>query len=104
MTMRFLALAIVLSCGAGFSPRLVAQTEATGARTEVRATRGVVVLPFDNVSGAQNAPREVSALLAKAIEAKGWTVSAGDAVEPLLEKERVRYLDSFDESVRKKIV
>jgi len=67
-------------------------------------TPSIVVLPLDNVSGVPDVPLEVSVRLAKAIEAKGWRVAPVADVEPLLEQERVRYLDAIDDAVRDKII
>ena len=64
----------------------------------------VVVLPFDNFSGSDDEPRELAALFAKAAARRGWQVVATDEVEPLLEKERVRYLDSLDAKARAVII
>lgn len=64
----------------------------------------VVVLPFDNFSSSNDAPRAMAALFAKAAEKRGWRVIPSDDVEPLLEKDRVRYLDSLDDQARADIV
>ncbi len=64
----------------------------------------IVVLPFENLTGANDGEREAIALLTKSLEQKGWTVVQGDAVEHALEEERVRYLDSLDEHARLAIV
>ena len=68
------------------------------------AAPAVVVLPFDNISGAQDAPQAIAPLLAQTIERHGWRVLAGNDVEAILEKERVRYLDSLDKAVLQRIV
>jgi hypothetical protein len=64
----------------------------------------LVLLPLDNVSGEQNAYADVPALVAKAVEAKGWTVKSGSEIEAFLEGERVRYVDSIEEPVLKKLL
>ena len=64
----------------------------------------LVVLPFDNFSGAENAPATVHDLVVKAATAKGWTVAPDDQTEKVLEENRVRYLDSIDGAVRATIV
>jgi len=64
----------------------------------------VVVLPFDNFSGSDDEPRALAALFAKAIASRGWQVVASDQVEPLLEKNRVRYLDSLNAQSRADIL
>lgn len=56
----------------------------------------VVLLPLDN--------DELTPLIIKAIEAKGWQVKSGEEIEALLEQERVRYLDSIEAGVREKIL
>lgn len=63
----------------------------------------VVVLPFDNVSGAERAPQRVNELLEKALASRGWKVSDADLM-PLLEELRVRYLDSIDDDARTKVI
>jgi hypothetical protein len=68
------------------------------------ASPAIVILPFDNFSRSNDAPREMTALFAKAAEKRGWRVIASDEVEPLLEKDRVRYLDSLDEQARADII
>ncbi len=64
----------------------------------------LIVLPFDNLSGTDTAAATLSPLLFHALEANGWRVIAGDDVDALLERERVRYLDSFGDSVRTKLI
>ncbi|HXH40481.1 MAG TPA: hypothetical protein VNN08_17755, partial [Thermoanaerobaculia bacterium] len=60
------------------------------------AAPGVIVLPFDNFSGDENAGREAADLVEKRIVAMGWRLVPSDSVEPFLEKERIRYLDSLE--------
>jgi len=67
-------------------------------------TKTVVVLPFDDFSGNETAAHELTLLVTKSIEAKGWSVVAPDKIEPFLEAERVRYLDSLEEPVRRKLL
>jgi hypothetical protein len=61
---------------------------------------GVVLLPLDNISGAPDAPAAVRAALTARVRSAGWTVIEGDVVEPVLERNRVRYMDSISEGVR----
>jgi TolB-like protein len=63
----------------------------------------ILVLPFENVSGAEQAPRELRPRLVRAIDARGWRVAEMD-VEPLLEAERVRYLDILEDAPRRRLV
>jgi len=63
----------------------------------------LAVLPFDNVSGAGDAPAAIAGLVTAAIAAHGWQVAGGD-LHPLLERERVRYLDGVDDAVRTRII
>jgi TolB-like protein len=62
----------------------------------------LVVLPFDDVSGGGE--QQVMPLIVKSIEAKGWRVLGNEMVAPILEAERVRYLDSLDEQARNRIL
>ena len=66
------------------------------------AQQTALLLPFDNVSGADGAPEVVTALLAKTIEADGWKVV--QAPESLLEEKRIRYLDSLDDATRQELL
>ncbi|HEX3108586.1 MAG TPA: hypothetical protein VHU41_05795, partial [Thermoanaerobaculia bacterium] len=68
------------------------------------ASPAIVILPFDNFSGANDAPQALGVLFAKAAERRGWRVIPADQVEPLLEKNRVRYLDSLDDKSRAEII
>lgn len=83
--------------------RLLLLAVLLAAAMHAAAQPSLVILPFDNVSGAERAPAEVGTLLVRAIEAKGWSVEESD-LRPLLEEERVRYFDSIDDGVRAKIV
>lgn len=65
----------------------------------LRAGNTVVLLPVDNVSGDDRAPAEIVRLMTSSIEKSGWRVVSGDAVEPQLEQQHVRYLDSVDAPV-----
>jgi hypothetical protein len=60
----------------------------------------VVVLPFENLSASQVAAVEIRQRIAAALTKKGWTVVAGDEVEAVLEKNRIRYLDTLDDASR----
>jgi hypothetical protein len=64
----------------------------------------LLILPFDNASGEEGAAAAIAPLLARELEAKGWRVVMPAAVEPLLEKNRVRYLDSLDDPIRKQLL
>jgi hypothetical protein len=64
----------------------------------------VVLLPFRNLSGAQEAPAAVVTALVRKLDKKGYQVVRGEAVEEFLAAERVRYLDSVAGSVREKLL
>ena len=83
---------------------LLILSECGGTAAALAASPSVLVLPFDNASGEEGAASAIIPLLAKQIAAKGWRVVTPEAIEPLLEKDRVRYLDSFDEPVRKQLL
>jgi TolB-like protein len=68
------------------------------------STATVVVLPFDNVSGVEAAPEIVRAALERELPPRGWQVVDDATVEPVLEQERVRYLDSLPPAVRARVV
>jgi TolB-like protein len=55
----------------------------------------VVLLPFENFSGAAEAPQQVFQAVARAFEARGYRVLDGEAVEDFLETRRIRRLDSL---------
>ncbi len=59
----------------------------------------VVLLPFDNFSGDEEAAQNIGTLVGQTMSARGWRVVESD----LLEKERVRYLDSLEPAMLKKI-
>ena len=90
---RWVFFAVLLYGAAAPSPPLFAQKQPA-----------IVVLPFDNFSGVTEAPRELAALFAKDLERRGWRVVPSEEVEPLLEKDRVRYLDSLDDQSRADII
>ncbi|HEX7193087.1 MAG TPA: hypothetical protein VF381_16065 [Thermoanaerobaculia bacterium] len=103
--MRYLVLLAVLYGAGAPSPPICAATRGEGAAAPQSTKQpSVVILPFDNFSGSNDAPHDVVALLAKAAERKGWHVVSSSDIEPLLEKDRVRYLDSLDEKTRAEIV
>ena len=64
----------------------------------------VVMLPADNLSGSQDCAADVARQMSNAAVAKGWRVITSDQVEPILEQQRVRYLDSLAPQMRKAIV
>lgn len=68
------------------------------------AGRKLVLLPAGNLSGQAGASAEVENLLARAMAGRGWSVARGDAVERLLEDQRIRYFDSLDSAVREKLL
>jgi hypothetical protein len=68
------------------------------AGTEAATT--VAMLPLENLSGIDGAREELAAPLAAALEAKGYAVVRGDAVEEILEAERIRHLDSLTPAAR----
>ena len=63
----------------------------------------VALLPLENVSGDERAGADVAAVLARALTARGYTVTQGEPVEAALQAERVRYLDSLSGPVRAKL-
>jgi TolB-like protein len=59
----------------------------------------LVLLPLENISGADEATTQIAPLLQKGAMARGWSVAGADA-EPFLEKKRVRQMDSVDAQTR----
>ncbi|HET7747117.1 MAG TPA: hypothetical protein VFM29_07435, partial [Vicinamibacteria bacterium] len=72
---------------------------AGGARAETLA-----VLPLQDVGGVAGGRAQVEALLLAGLRAKGYEVASGDAVEEVLEAERIRHLDSLTTAARERIV
>src|SRR6059058_1168992 len=103
---RWIVIAVLLYGAAAPSPPLFAADRGgEGAAAPLSKKQpAIVILPFDNFSRSNDAPREMTALFAKAVVKRGWRVIASDEVEPLLEKDRVRYLDSLDEQARADII
>jgi hypothetical protein len=64
----------------------------------------VVLLPVDNLAGAPDAAKLVRAELVARLEARGWQVADESLVEPVLERNRVRYMDSLTSRVRRELV
>ena len=64
----------------------------------------MVLLPFDNFSGVQDAPQQISSLIEKTLASKGWRVAPSDQTEKILTADRVRYLDSIDPAVIAKLL
>lgn len=64
----------------------------------------LVLLPFENLSGAEIASLDVTRYVLTSLAAKGWEIVDRETVEELLEKERVRYLDSLDDGIRVRIL
>jgi hypothetical protein len=60
----------------------------------------VALLPLDNLSGDERAGKDVAAVLARALTARGYTVADAPPVEAALEAARVRYLDSLPGPLR----
>jgi peptidoglycan-synthase activator LpoB len=68
---------------------------ALAAARPAAAVETVVLMPFQNLSGAAKAPEAVSDALVGKIERRGYRVVRGEPVEEFLASERVRYLDSL---------
>ena len=64
----------------------------------------VAMIPYDNLSGSQDAPADIAALMSRELKAKGWNVAESAKAEDAIERERVRYLDSLSDDVRHKIL
>lgn len=64
----------------------------------------VVVLPFQNVSGVERAVDRLVPRLEKILERRGYALIRGEAVESLLERDRVRHLDSLPSEVRARLL
>ena len=94
--LHFIAVTLGLALLAG-DPLHAVASESIAAPT-------VVLLPFENLTGADDGEREVTAMLIKAVEQKGWKVAAGEPVSQTLEEGRVRYLDSIDASTREALL
>lgn len=63
-----------------------------------------LLLPLENLSANEQADELLTVLLTKAMESRGWQVIPPERAEGVLEESRVRYLDSFDEPVREKLL
>lgn len=63
----------------------------------------VVLLPLDDLAGRPRIARELSGLLAQQLARRGYEVVHGVAVEQVLERLRVRYLDSLPAPVAGRI-
>jgi TolB-like protein len=61
---------------------------------------GVVLLPLDNISGAKGASELVRQELVAGLARNGWSVIENEAIEQVLERHRVRYMDSITDDVR----
>ncbi len=77
---------------------------ALSAPAPARAAETVVMVPFQNLSGAGGAPAAVSAELARQMESRGYRVVRGEAVDEFLAAEKIRYLDSLPASIREKLL
>ncbi|HSP35266.1 MAG TPA: hypothetical protein VLU46_13195, partial [Thermoanaerobaculia bacterium] len=64
----------------------------------------VVLLPLDNVSGAESAKEQLAPALEEAITRHGWKVISGGEITALLEAERVRYVDTLEAPMLQKII
>jgi TolB-like protein len=67
------------------------------------ASAELAILPFEDSSGSPNARPQVAKLIENAVRSKGWRIATTD-IAPILEKERVRYVDSLDPAVRTRIL
>ena len=67
------------------------------------AAAEVAILPFEDSSGSSRAREQVAVLVAKAVRSKGWRIAGAD-LGPILEKERVRYVDSLDPATRGRVL
>jgi hypothetical protein len=77
---------------------------ALSAPAPARTAETVVMVPFQNLSGAGHAPEAVSAELARRMESRGYRVVRGEAVDEFLAAEKIRYLDSLQASSREKLL
>lgn len=109
-----IATAVFAAILAGGGVRAIAQTtEVAAAPAQVpksgpavpkaRPVATIVILPVQDLSGADEAAHAVAVKIGRSLAARGWSVASSDEVEPLLEKERVRYLDSLDDDVRQRL-
>jgi hypothetical protein len=64
----------------------------------------VVLMPFENLSGAPTASGLVAAAVSKRVEALGYRLVQGQPLERYLAKERIRYLDSLSAVARRKLL
>ncbi len=64
----------------------------------------VVMLPFENRSGVEEARAEIAAFLAAGLADKGYDVVQGEPVEAFLEAERLRHLDSLPAPAREALL
>jgi len=86
-----------------FAPAALAVFALSGA-APARAAETVVLVPFENLSGAGRAPDAVSTELSRRMESRGYRVVRGQAVDDFLAAEKVRYLDSLPSSTREKLL
>lgn len=75
---------------------------AAAAAPERGAT--IVLMPFENLAGSEQAGRAAWELFAAAIEKKGWRVAERQQLETILEEERARDFDSLDAQVRASVI
>ena len=70
----------------------------------VSRPNGVLILPFEDLSGVPEAERELAALIAQRMTANGWTIVTDENLEQRLERDRVRYLDSLPAELTRQLV
>ena len=63
----------------------------------------VALLPFENLSGVEEARGEVASFVASFLAGKGYHLVQGGPVEQVLEAERVRHLDSLPTAARGRV-
>jgi len=68
------------------------------------ASSRVVLLPFDNFSGATEARAAVAGLITAGLWKKGYEVIQGEPVEQALEAGRIRYLESLTAESRRRLL
>lgn len=108
-----IATAVFATILAGGAVRAIAQTPEITAAAKVpksgaatpkaRPGTTIVILPVQDLSGADEGAHALAEKIGHTLVARGWSVAPTDLVEPLLEKERVRYLDSLDDGVRQRL-
>jgi hypothetical protein len=90
MTRFTLSVAIVMATTAAL--------EATGPAAKI------LVLPTENLSGVAGAERALRPDVFRIVQASGYAAVPEEAIEPLLEKEGIRYLDSISGASRERLL